>query len=147
MSLPILTKSSGSNLGIKGDYKLVKVTVNGTDEDISGYSIRLNKADGPEEKIEFGIRVGNILNGLIVKNGKDAEGDLHQSKDVSTTAMGVFGKTGEDEDTISGAIYQLNRIKFSDDFNELTITAPNTVMQFKRFLPERMPHETDSLLS
>ena len=121
--------------------------MNGTDEDISGYSIRLNKADGPEDKIEFGIRVGNILNGLIVKNGKDAEGDLHQSKDVSTTAMGVFGKTGEDEDTISGAIYQLNRIKFSDDFNELTITAPNTVMQFKRFLPERMPHETDSLLS
>lgn len=124
------------------------MTVNGTDEDISGYSIRLAKAEGPEDKIEFSIRVGNIISGLIVKNGKDDEGDLYMPKEVSMTAMGIFGKTGEDEDVITEAIDKIKRVKFEGKFDDLIITsAPNTVMHFKRFLPERKPHETDSLLN
>lgn len=143
-----MSELSDPNSGVKGDYKLVKVTVNGTDEDIKDYNLHLAKPEDDEGKIEFDLHVGNYLNGLIVKNGKDAEGDLYTVKQATQTAMGIFGKTGEDEETVFAAINSLKRIQFNDKFDELTIICdPNTILQFKRFLPEKLPHETSDLLS
>lgn len=134
--------------GVKGDYKLVKVIVNGTEQDIQDYNLRLSKPEGADGKIQFDLHVGNYLNGLIVKAGKDAEGDLYSVRDVSTTAMGIFGKMGEDEATLFGALPMMKRMKFSEQFDELTITSePNTTLVFKRFLPVKMPHETSDLLA
>lgn len=122
--------------------------MNGTVKDIKDYTMYLGKPEGDEGKIDFTLNVGNYLYGTIVKIGKDAEGDLYQVNDASRSAWRIFGKTGQDEEDVLGPMYRLKRMKFSDKFAELTITcAPNTIIFFKRFLPERKPHETSTLLA
>ena len=65
------------NLGIQGEYKLVKV--NGTVQNLEGYFLRLGNPQGDWwNKIWTQLYFGDhdVLRGDIVEDGKDAEGDL-----------------------------------------------------------------------
>ena len=123
------------------------MTVNGTTQNVRSYRLELGKPEGEEGKIRFNFQVGNDLDGLIVKQGKDAEGDLYTLEEADWTKMGIFGKTQEDEELIFPAMQNLKRVKFSNNFGKLTILCePDTTLLFERFVAEKKPHETSDLL-
>lgn len=122
------------------------MTVNGAEQNISGYSIGLYK--GSEEIIGFSLKVHNILNGLFVKKGTDEEGDIYEAENLKETMIGVNGQIAEDELSLFSAVGSAKRIKFNDQFDKLTIISnPNVVSQFKKYIPKNEPYViTDSLL-
>ena len=89
-----------------------------------------------------------LLNGLIEKDGKDAEGDLY--KFVHPTFVPHIRRASKDLKTIliENAI-ENSKMKFSDNFDKLTIisTDPETTLLFKRFVHERPPYVTSELLA
>lgn len=97
-----------------------------------GYTLRLSKPENDQGKVRLDLRIGNELTGLIVKHGKDAEGDLYGLENWSSTKMLNFGKRQEDEDLVFPVMYSLKRVKFSENFDELTIYAPGTTLLFRR---------------
>lgn len=97
-----------------------------------GYTLRLSKPENDQGKVRLDLRIGNELTGLIVKHGKDAEGDLYGLENWSSTKMLNFGKRQEDEDLVFPVMYSLKRVKFSENFDELTIDAPGTTLLFRR---------------
>lgn len=105
-----------------------------------GYILNLGKPEFNQGKIWLEFRIGNRLTGSIVKQGKDVDGDLYSLEDWSSTKMAIFGKPQEDEELVFPLVYNLKRVKFSDDFNELTIGAPSSTLLFKRKVFEKKSH-------
>lgn len=130
------------NLGIRGEYKLVKV--NGSVPKVEDYFLLLRKPEDQGDNIPtwlyFGVKV-ELLKGYIVKNSKDAEGDLYEFSFVKI----AYGDSGP----LLTSIKNLKRVKFSDNFDEVNIisTDPNSTLLFKRFVQERPPYETSELLA
>ena len=135
------------NLGIRGDYKLVKV--NGTVQDGEGYFLRLGKPQGGRwnkiwTKLFFGDH--DVLKGDIVNGGKDSQGDLYE---FVKFVEPWFRRASNDSRTILTSIKNLKRMKFSKNFDQLTIIAtdPNSTLHFKRFVAKRPPYVTSELLA
>lgn len=141
------------HVGIRGDYKLVKMTLNGNVHDLQeNCTLWLDKPKGGE--IRFNMYIGNLLyvkagahpdlytmrvsthmDGRIVKLGK--EDDLYmftyKVKNGSSKSLGKGGKSREEDETIIRIMQWMERMKFSND--EVTIASgPNTTLLFKRFL-------------
>ena len=145
------------NLGIRGDYKLVKV--NGTvPKMMDGYFLRLGKPEGKWGKIYLPayLQLGNHtwtsydkVWSDIVKTGKDAEGDIYEFLKPRLVKPGRASMNFEspEAEKFIWAIKNLERMKFGDNFDNLTVitTYPKTTLLFKRFVGERPPIETTNL--
>lgn len=139
--------------------------MNGTMPEMDGYFLRLGKRGGRWNWIPAYLQLGNHTwwtSGYrrwsdIEKSGKDAEGDIYR---FSTRRLGLKraeGRASLDPESMDSespeakkfiaAIKKLKRMKFSDNFDELTIIAtdPETTLLFKRFVGERPYLETTDL--
>ena len=122
--------------GIGGYYELIKVIANGTDRNMRGYFLHLAKM-GSDDKLAFDIAVGNLISGEIVKSGTDEKGDLYTTQNVKVTRKPVQGKIGEDQRTFTYLLDVFRRIKFSDQFDTLTMFSDrNDSMFFKKYRKE-----------
>lgn len=63
-----------------------------------------------------------------------------------STLMAGDPEEMQNEFYLSSVIHNLKKLKFNDNLDELTIISPNATLHFKRFLPEKQPHESSSLL-
>lgn len=107
--------------------------MDGTVKDVqSDYMLQLSEPTG-EGNIEMYFKVVNSLWGLIMKVGKDDEGDLYNLGTMHETYISPSGKDREDEDMLFGLFSCLKRMKFDEQFQELTISCDSdTTMQFRR---------------
>lgn len=92
------------------------------------------------------IHVINTVGGILTKKGEDAEGDLWEVEGLMSTLMAGDPQEMQNEFYLSNVIHNLKRIKFNENMDEVTITSPNATLHFKRFLPEKEPHESSTLL-
>lgn len=100
-----------------------------------------------KEHIDLNAQATNNLGGVITKAGTDAEGELYKLDNVSSTLVGTFGKDTDNENYFFGVLKTLNRVKFSENFDQLTIRSPISTLQFQRFVPVKAPHKTSELLN
>lgn len=90
-------------------------------------------------------------NGEIVKQGKDAEGDLYEyilpNHFGRSNKCRVMGRASDDSRTIFRAIGNLKRMKFNENFDDLAIISydSNVTLLFKRFFRERPYFDTSRL--
>lgn len=153
----MMVMSNHPNLGVRGNYKLVKLTMNNTVQDVEGYVLSLSKPYEDGRKIWFDVKVNNSLSGWIERIYKDDEGDLYDVNYVTFTSMKTSGKLREDELKVFGCMHFLRKMKFDNNFDELTILCAkfdqrsmvvdsSYSMLFKRLRPEMPPYETSDLL-
>lgn len=81
----------------QGSYKLVKAEINGEVKSLPEFRIYVGKnAVNPiaktEGHIDLAAQATNNLGGVIKKTGSDANGDVYQLDNVSSTLVGTFGK-------------------------------------------------------
>ena len=126
----------------EGTYKLVKAELNGEVKSLPEFAIFVARN---KEHIDLNAQATNNLGGVIMKTGADAEGDLYKLDNVSSTLVGVFGKDSENENHFFGVLKTLNRVKFSENYEDLTIKNSVSTLQFKRFVPVKAPHKTELL--
>lgn len=100
-----------------------------------------------KEQIDLNAQATNNLGGVITKTGADTEGELYRLSNVSSTLIGTFDKDSDNENYFFGVLRTLNRVKFSENFDQLTIRNPVSTLQFKRFVPVKAPHKTSELLN
>lgn len=147
------------NSGIRGDYKLVKM--NGNQWNGKLFLMKFDKPEGEGNKILAEMYYDQMdypnSMGEIVKQGKDAEGDLYEyilpnlcGRSNKCRVMGRASDESDESDdsrTIFRAIENLRRMKFSENFDDLTIISyePNVTLLFKRFFRERPYFNTSSL--
>lgn len=139
------------NSGIRGDYKLVKMNGNQWNGEL--ILMRFDKPEGEGNKIPAEMYYDQMdyprSIGEIVKQGKDAEGDLYEYIRPNlcgrSNKCGVMGRASDDSRTIFRAIDNLRRMKFSENLDDLTIISyePNVTLLFKRFF-ERPYFNTSS---
>lgn len=141
-----------SNLGVRGDYKLDKATVNGTVKELKEKHF-LQFRQLKDDTIWVQVHVGSrSWSGRILKMGKDAEGDIYEFRfDIIMPYKFHFYGDDESEDvkTVYRTISTLKRMKFSDEFDQLTIISERLgiTLLYKRFVREMPYHETSDLLA
>lgn len=114
-------------------------------KDVRGYTLKLDQPNAVGH-IPMDFHVVNYIGGLIMKVDKDAEGYIYSLSKVSTTLIGTSGKKGRDEALLLSLFVTLKRVKFNNQFHDLTITCKSgATMQFKRFIPKR-PFENTTVL-
>ena len=100
-----------------------------------------------KEHTDLSAQATNNLGGVIKKTGSDANGELYQLDNVSSTLVGTFGKDSDNENYFFGVLKSMNRFQFSSNYDELTIKNPVSTLQFKRFVPVKALQKTNELLT
>ena len=108
------------------------------------YELSLRKNENGS--IYLSIHVINTVGGILTKKGEDAEGDLWEVEGLMSTLMAGDPQEMQNEFYLSNVIHSLKRVKFNENLDEVTISAPHATLHFKRFLPEKEPHESSTLL-
>ena len=108
------------------------------------YELSLKKEQN--DSIYLSVHIVNTVGGIATKKGKDSDGDLYEVEGLMSTLMAGDPEQMQNEFYLSSVIHNLKRLKFNENLDELTIHSTNATLHFKRFLPEKQPYETSTLL-
>ena len=129
---------------IDGKYRLIRSIEKNSEKELPNYELSLRKNENGS--IYLSIHIINTVGGILTKKGEDAEGDLWEVESLMSTLMAGHPQEMQNEFYLSNVIHSLKRIKFNENFDEVTIISPNATLHFKRFLPEKEPHKSSTLL-
>jgi len=142
----LLNRSDYIHRTIDGKYKLVQSIEKSSEKSLPNYELTIRGDSKNNDQIHLSIHVVNCVGGILKKTGSDEEGDLFEVEGLMSTMMAGDPIEMQNEFYLSSVIHNLKRLKFNDTLDEVTILSPDTTLHFKRFLPEKSPHKTSSLL-
>lgn len=129
-----------------GKYKLIKTIENGQEKILPNYVLSLrNFIDEIHLQSELGE---SYFTASLIEKGKDKDGMLYNiDENPWRSIKGIQGKEMDDLKYYFDTLRNVKRVQFPEDFSEVKMITSNTTLIFKRFVAQKEPYRTSTLLN